>query len=205
MMRFAVRSAAVAAVLSVAPIASATVYTDLASFLANTQAGYFYNPFNDAVTGPSAPLNYGPVGGYAYTVDTIGPGNTAPLSGLYNDIGVISTDNSADLIRVTFTGAPVTAIGGNFWSTDISVQPFASTVTIALSNGDVESFASTSAADFRGFTTNVAITSITIDAADISPAFVWSTLDNLYVGTNVPAPASAVLLAMGGLVARRRR
>ena len=203
MVRFAIRTAAVAAVLSVAPLASATVYTDAGSFLANVQAGYYLNAFNDAVPGPSAPLNYGPVGGFAYTVDAIVPAN----GGLYNDVGLISTNNAEDLIRVTFTGAPVTAIGGNFWSTDIAVQPLTALVTISLSNGDVESFVSSAATDFRGFTTNVAISSITIDAADDvqNNVFVWSTMDNLIVGAAVPAPACAAPLALMAVVARRRR
>jgi MYXO-CTERM domain-containing protein len=203
--RIAIRTAALAAVLSIAPLASATVYNSVATFLPNVQAGYYLNAFNDAAPGPAAPMNYGPVGGFAYTVDTIGPGNSAPNSGLYNDTGVISTDNANDLILVTFTGAPVTAIGGNFWSTDITVTPLPAMITIELSNGDVESFLSSSATDFRGFTTSVGIASITIDADD-SQEFVWSTMDNLYVGTaNVPAPASAALLGVGGLVALRRR
>ncbi|HRJ49949.1 MAG TPA: hypothetical protein PKU91_05425, partial [Phycisphaerales bacterium] len=147
-----IRSAAVAAVLAAGSLASATVYTDLASFLANTQPGYYFNNFSSVGAGPSGPLAFGPVNGYSYVVDTIGPGNTAPTSGLYNNPGVISTDNATDLIRVTFTGAPVTAVGGNFWGTDINFGAIPTTVTIALSNGDVETFVTNSSTAFRGFT-----------------------------------------------------
>jgi hypothetical protein len=143
------------------------------------------------------------VNGFSYTVDTP-PGS---LSGLFNDVGLISTDNAGDSIRVSFTGAPVTSVGGNMWSTDINFLPFPANVTIALSNGTTETFASTSASDFRGFTTTgPAITSLTIDASDTA-GNAWSTLDNLYVGTVIPEPSCAVV-ALSGLVAlftRRRK
>tara|TARA_R110002096_G_scaffold344921_4_gene538024 strand:- start:6488 stop:7084 length:597 start_codon:yes stop_codon:yes gene_type:complete len=187
-----------AVVSAVAGQASATVYTDSASFMGALSASYT-NGFDGAVPGPSADLNFSD-GTFSYTVGASGAGG----SGLYNDTGLISTDNALDGILVTFTSGNVTAVGGNMWATDISVFPVNAQVTVSLSDGTVESFASSSAADYRGFTSGVVITSIFIDADD-SLANAWSTLDNLTVGTTIPAPASVAMLGLGGLVATRRR
>ena len=149
------------------------VYTDRATFLQNTQPGYFENAFADAVDGPSPPLSY-TSGSFAYTV-------SASAGQLYNAPGLISTDAAADAIVVTFTGGPVTAIGGNFWATDITVAPTGTDVTITLSDGTIETFTSTGPTDFRGFVTLVPITSITIDAPDV-PVAAWATMDNLITG-----------------------
>jgi hypothetical protein len=155
------------------------VFTDRTSFVAAIAAGYYENPFDDAVPGPSPPLNY-TNGGWAYTVDASSPG---PDGGLYNDTGLISTNLAADSIVVTFTGDPVSGVGGNFWATDISVQPTGTDVTITLSDGTTETFTSTGPSDFRGFTTAAPITSITIDAPDTGGTPYWPTMDNLIVGS----------------------
>jgi hypothetical protein len=154
-------------------------YDNRDDFLAATAAGYFDNPFDDAVPGAIPSLSY-TQGGWAYTVDTGGG-----VSGLYNDTGIVSTDNSGDLIVVTFTGDPVTAVGGNFWATDVSVQPTGTEVVVTLSDGTTETFTSTGPTDFRGFTTAAPITSITIDApfpSDPADGH-WATMDNLIIGT----------------------
>ncbi len=149
------------------------VYTDRATFLANTQPGFYENDFADAVSGPSPPLNYSS-GGFAYTV-------SASADQLFNAPGLISTNQAAASIVVTFTGSPVTAVGGNFWASDVNVDPTGTAVTITLSDGTVETFTSTGPTDFRGFVTLVPITSITIDAPDV-PSPTWPTMDNLISG-----------------------
>jgi len=192
---------AAAAVVAMAGAANAAVFTSAAAFTPNLAPGFFFNDFASVVSGPSAPLAFSG-GGFSYTVGT----QVGALSGLFNDPGVISTDNAGDRIEVTFTGAPVTALGGNFWSTDINVFPVASTVTVQLSDGTTEVFASSSAADFRGFTSLVPISSFSIDAGNTAsggPA--WATLDNLYVGNAVPAPGAIAMFGLAGLAAGRRR
>jgi hypothetical protein len=148
-------------------------YTDRTTFLQNVAAGYYENDFADAVPGPSDPLNY-TSGSWAYTV-------SASSDQLYNDTGLISTNLAADQIVVTFTGAAVTAVGGNFWSTDISVTPTGTDTTLSLSDGTVETFTSTGPTDFRGFTTAGAVTSLTVEAPD-DVVTAWPTMDNLIVG-----------------------
>jgi hypothetical protein len=152
----------------------AGTYTDRTTFLTHVAAGFFDNPFADAVPGAIASLSY-TNGGWAYTV-------TASTDQLFNDTGLISTNLAADAIVVTFTGDPVTAVGGNFWATDINVAPTGTDITILLSDGTTETFTSTGPTDFRGFTTVAPITTITIDAPDDAGNF-WPTMDNLIIGT----------------------
>ncbi len=181
--------------------AMADVFTDSASFLAQVQPGFYFNNFASVGAGPATSLNFSS-GGFAYTIST-GPGS---ISGLFNNPGLISTDNAQDVIRIDFTSGNVTAVGGNFFSSDINFNAIAASVTVALSDGQSVSFNSSNANDFRGFTSNQTITSLTIDAFDVpGGAFAWSTLDNLYVGQAIPAPGAMALLGLGGLAAARRR
>ena len=152
------------------------VYTDLTSFLDNVADGYFEEDFSGVAAGSSPPLDFTD-GTYSYTVSAIGAGS----NNLFNDPGIISTDSALDSILVTFTGAPVTAVGGNFWATDIAVQPTGTDNTLTLSDGTVETFTSTGPTDFRGFVTEEPITSITIEAPDTDVP-IWPTMTNLIVG-----------------------
>ncbi|HEY6942204.1 hypothetical protein [Dokdonella sp.] len=151
----------------------AAMYTDRTEFLTHVSAGYYENGFDDAVPGPIASLSY-TNGPWAYTV-------AASSDQLYNDTGLVSTNLAGDSIVVTFTSGAVTAVGGNFWATDINVQPTGTDVTITLSDATTETFTSTGPTDYRGFTTVAPITSITIDAPDTGGTF-WPTMDNLLVG-----------------------
>ncbi len=192
----------VAFIMANSAFAVSTVYTSLATFLPNLAPGFFFNNFATVLPGAAVSLPFGPVNGFSYTVSTP-PGS---ISGLFNDPGIISTDNAADKILVTFTGAAVTALGGDLYATDINFLPIAANVTIALSDGTVETYASSAANRFRGFTTTgPAITSFTIDAIDPVGSFAWATLDNLYVGTFIPEPSSVALLAIGAIGLLRRR
>ncbi len=178
--------------------AMAAVYTDSASFLAAIQPGYYFNNFTGVPTGSVPSLSYSS-GGFSYDIVATGPGT----NNLYNGTGFVSTDSALDMIQINFTSGNVSAVGGNFWATDINFGAIPATVSINLSDGTSVSFNASSANDFRGFTSNVTITSLTIDAADL-PVNAWSTLDNLYVGV-VPAPGALAMLGLGGLVAGRRR
>ena len=198
-----IRSAAVLAALSAAGFAAAgtsTVYTDLASFMANVAPGSYSENFAGVPTGAVPSLNFGPVNGFAYTVGT----QPGAVSGLFNDPGIVSTDNATDSLFITFTGAAVTAVGGNFWASDLSFFPTGTDITINLSDGTNVSYTSTGPSDFRGFIANVAITSIQIDAPDV-PGNAWATMDNLVVGNAIPAPGAAAVLGLAGIAGLRRR
>ncbi|MBX3727050.1 MAG: hypothetical protein KF823_14165 [Xanthomonadales bacterium] len=153
------------------------VYTDLATFLQNVSPGYYAEDFASVPGGSAGPSMNFSGNGFAFTITATGPGS----NNLFNEPGIISTDSALDAIVLTFTGAPVTAIGGNFWATDFSFAAVPRTMTLTLSDSTVETYTSSGPGDFRGFVTAAPITSITIDAAD-TPANGWSTMDNVVVG-----------------------
>jgi hypothetical protein len=195
------RSAAVLAALSAAGFATAgtaTVYTDLASFMAQVAPGSYSENFASVPGGAVPSLSFGPVNGFAYTV------GATNLGTLFNDPGIISTNTATDAIEILFTGAAVTAIGGNFWASDINFLPTGTSITINLSDGTNVNFATTGPSTFRGFIADVAITSMTIDAPE-EPGNAWATMDNLVVGAAIPAPGAAAVLGLAGIAGLRRR
>lgn len=186
------------AVAACSSVASAAVYTSAAGFNAHVAAGAYANDFSAVPNGNAAERDFAG-NGYAYQV-------TATTNLVYAQGGALSTSAGSASLVVSFTGAPVTAIGGNFFATDDAFAATSALVTISLSDGTSEEFASTSAADFRGFTSDVAISSLTFAAGFGNDDF-FPTLDNLTVGTAVaPEPTSLALLALGvtSLAARRR-
>jgi hypothetical protein len=159
----------------------AIVYGNRNNFVAAIAPGYYQNDFHDA-DGQSGPLQYSdPVSGIAYTVDS------SSSTGLWNGNGYIAPNSSGDKIVVTFTGAPVTAIGGNFWAVDARILPFPGfEVVITLSDGTTATLTSNGPGDFRGFTATQPIASISIDAPPPDPEQgdnVWPAMDNLIVGS----------------------
>jgi hypothetical protein len=196
-----VRIGAVAVAVATAAAFAGTVYTDSTSFLGNVAAGYFLNDFASVTAGSRADIT-GSFNGFSYTI-------SGAAGSLYGGNGIVSLDLSNDSIEVTFTGNPVTAIGGNFWATDNRFNSAAGDITILLSDGTSTTFSHFGPTDFRGFTSSVAISSVLVSS---SPG-TFATMDNLYVGTAisvVPVPTAAwaglgLLGVMGGVRVTRRR
>lgn len=181
---------------------SGVVYDDLNDFLDNTQSGYYHEDFSDVGGGGQGPsMDFGPVNGFSYTISAQGDGTEE----LFTDPGLMSTNSAGDQLVVEFTGDPVTAVGGNFFGSDIAFSPIASNMTVELNDGTVAEYESNSADAFAGFTTSAPIDSITIDAEAIDAANAWPTISNLYVGQQIPAPGAVALLGLAGLVGGRRR
>ena len=187
-----------AALLAVSAAASAqtTTYTTSAAFLANVAPGSYTEGFGDPFFSgdPSATFTRG---AFSYTVSAPG--------GLYGNGTLIGTNLPAEALTVTFTGAPVTAVGGNFWATNISDVFQPTPITLTLSNGTTTTFtpSSETAGSFRGFTSSLAITSMTI----ISTPAVYAGMDNFTVGSVVPEPGTWLMMALGvgALVLRQQR
>lgn len=165
------------------------VYTDRTTYLGGVAAGYYENGFDDLGNSvvPEPPRSYSdPASGIAYTISSF-----PNLDNLWFYPGFMSVGNSIDHVVVTFTGAPVTAVGGDFFADaggDGQIVPNqAMTITLTLSDGTSQTFSTISAGqeDFRGYTSSQPIVSISIDAP-LPPDQLdwnWSALDDLIVGT----------------------
>lgn len=179
---------------------TATVYEEEGQFLNVLCTPYYLDDFNGLAYGSvTTPTWVAPgANGYGYTVSALGGSGN-----LYSVPGAHSTDSAAAKLKVTMTGAPVTAIGGLFYGSDINGLFLSATVTVELDNGFVYAFSPSSATDFVGFTTTSPIVSLTIDAGPDTPSPIWPTLDHFYVGCMIPEPASLALLAVAALIRRR--
>jgi len=203
------------AIVTASTLATAgTVYTDVGDFT-SAAATVVLNDFSTVSNGFYNSLTFEPPAfqTFAYTISAnsgliVGPTGTA----IFLPSGAISTSNGSDALQISFATNNVYAVGGDFWGTGLFGQSVLSTITIALSNGHSVQF-TTFGPEFRGFTSNVAISSITIDAdRTLFPNLeAWATMDNFYVGTAiVPLPPAAwaglgLLGLLGGVRAVRRR
>jgi hypothetical protein len=188
-------TAAAAMVVSQAQAAT-TVHTDLTSFLAAVAGGAYAETFSGTEDTSFAG------GGYSYTV-------SAP-DGTYASGSDLGTNQAEQALTITFTGSPVSAVGGNFYATDINPDFQPEIITVTLSNGDGASFLPASKSSFVGFTTSAPITSLTVSFYDPNWFGRYATVDNLTVGMNaalVPEPGQWALMAMGlaGLALLKRR
>lgn len=184
----------------IAPSHADVIYTTSATFAPHVAVGAYTETFNTS-TNNAATKSF-TNGVYSYTVSA-GAGN------IYSSGAFLGTANPNTSLLISFTGAAVTAFGGNFYATDFSDVFQASAVLLTLSDGTVQSFVPGSVADsFRGFTTGVGITSLTLGAPG---SLRYVGLDNFTVGAVAPAvvpePASLAIMGAGlaGLMALRRR
>jgi len=191
--------------LAASAAGAAVIYEDEAGFLANIQANYYLEDFNGYVYGGYTEYTLDlSQNGWAYTISAEGGAN----SYLWSGDGNMSTNSALDWLRVDFdpaaeNGLP-SAVGGWFFPGDINGYYQTGPIVIDLSDGTHYEFDPANGTDFRGFTSDVAITSITIDAPE-GAANAWSTMDHFYVGSAVPGPGALALLGLAGLAATRRR
>ncbi len=192
-----------------------TVYTDLPSFMAQLQPGYYLETFDGIGLGLLGVTLGFSDGTYSYTASAPAPhelfGQYAPSSVTDR---VLSNNTATDTIRFDFTSANVTAVGGYFFPTNILYELIPGNTVLTLSDGTVVALMDGTPASFVGFTTDpgVWITSLTVDAVDTPgdpPVYRWPTVNDLYVGTAIPEPTTGALLAGGVLLlaalARRRK
>lgn len=181
--------------LSVALIAPSyaadVIYSSSTAFLPHVAHGAYSESFEAGLgVDNHAPFSNGV---YSYYV--------AATEGLYSNNTFIGTDLDNDNLVVTFTGAPVTAVGGTMYATDVFDNALPASMTITLGNGTTTSYLATSPATaFVGFTSDIAISSLTIRGAG---AGTYASLDNLIVGAAVtdiaavPEPASLGMMVLG--------
>jgi hypothetical protein len=187
--------------------AQTTTYISSASFLAALQTG----SYTEAFTGPFGPVTSSDYsdGTYGYTVSTPSP------TGLYRSGSTIGNNLPNESLLFTFTTGNITAVGGNFFITDISDTFRRVSVTLTLNDGTTTTYTPTSAGtgSFRGFTSTTAITSLTLSAPGASR---YNVVDNVTVGAAMsatpsaaPEPGSLALLlpiiGTVGMMIRKRR
>ena len=161
-------------------VTDANVYTSESGFLSHIQAGYYLEDFNGLATGLLGEPWIAPgAGGFGFTATTNDAGGLWVLSPGTPTGPSLSTNSSLSKLVITFTGTPVTALGGYFASTDADGNILQQPVVVQLSDG---SSAQLEGLGFRGFTSTVAIASLTIDGLD-APLDNFPALDHLYVGT----------------------
>jgi len=186
------------AALSASPFAATTVYTSSASFMANVAPGAYTESFTGLSNPPVGPVTFSG-SGFSYSA-------SAPPDGIYLEGGFLGASQINQALTVTFTSGNVTAVGGNFYATNIADAFQSVAVTLTLSDSTSVTFTPSSLSDsYRGFTSNLTITSLTMSAPGGS---LYAGLDNLTVGvTAVPEPASWALMGLGvaGLLVARRR
>ena len=183
--------------------AAYTAYTSEAEFVANLDS-YYLEDFGGFTVGDNpAQLDMGPVNGFAYTI------GVATDQGLYIDEGFLSTFVTQERFRISFSGAPVTAVGGMIWAYDDDFvnQPANVIVSLHLAGGGTEDhyLEDTSFGDFVGITSTEPFTSVDIrPGTGVYPPFwpyAFMNLDDLYVGAASPVPVpGAVWLLGSGLV-----
>jgi len=196
------RLAAATAATLLASHAHATtqLHTDFLSFLSSLQGGAYIESFNglDSNVEPSSFSGLG----YSYTLSAPG--------GLYATGTAVGTNFAEEVLTIDLTGgAPVTAVGGNFYGTDFDGDFVADeTITLTLGDGSYVSYTPTAATNFIGFVSSAPIASVSIEFT-----YFWvgryATVDNLTVGASaVPEPGQWALMAAGlaalGMLKRRR-
>ncbi len=193
--------AAAAVFAALQPAHAATqVYTDPGSFLAALQAGAYTENFNSGVVDFQPAFNFAGAG-FGYGISGSGS------SGVYTDgnfVGNLVADRG---LLISFTAGSPLAVGGTFFATDVGDVPVpGATVRLTLSNGFEISFAAGNGSAYRGFVSDVPITSLLISAPGAER---FNGIDNLTVGV-VPEPDRGAMLALGtlgllGWFARRQR
>ena len=192
--------------------AKAGPVTDSATFVAGLAPGYFLNQFT-GLTGllVDNPMSFSGGTGNAFSYDA------AATNGLYGlpatgSTSWLSTNVFGDTLNITFTSGNVTAVGGNFFNTDITGTELTDSVTVLLSgvSGSVTLPASgDTPVDFWGYlsTPGVFITGLTI-TPPAGTTTDGATVANLYVGAvrhdddrGTPEPATFGLLGAGLLAA----
>ncbi|MBL8279644.1 MAG: PEP-CTERM sorting domain-containing protein [Pelomonas sp.] len=190
------------AVASASTLAAPTIYTSSAAFLAQVAPTAYTETFTAVVDDNTNVQTFTGNGNYGFTA-SLDAGQQ-----FYFGTDALSTNLPNEVITLTFTGGPVTAIGANFYAIDIGDMFIPSPLTILLADGSATTLTFTpgDASAYRGFTSQVAITSITFSA---SAQGAYATLDNLTIGGThtVPEPSSIALIALAfaGAAAARRR
>ena len=208
-------TAAVLAVSGAAQAGPPTVYTSLAAFTAATTAQGTDTFAGFSVTGTTPSPITRTAGAYGYTATS--------STGTFFGAGTagnpwLSTDAATDTITfASFTGG-VSAIGGNFFGSDIAGSFLAGNIMVSLTDANgvfTQTIINPTTSFFLGFVSDGGLSSLSISAVQPASTVLWPTVDNLVLAkgvTTVPAipePQTCALMLAGlaalGVIARRRK
>src|SRR5262245_60963746 len=177
--QFGVAVAVLGLAISAAPARAGFVFTDRAAFLADVQPGYYLEDFNGlpGYTNLGSPVSFSG-GGFSY--DATSPGGVYTNPSVAGDVA-LSNYFSGEAIMITFTGAPVTAVGGNVFGSDVGGSYTPGAITMQLADGESITLPNPGTTSFAGFTTSSPIVSLSIFPEGFNVAY-WPTVDNLIVG-----------------------
>ena len=184
--------------------ASAAIVTFTDPFLYESYTAGWSRPTEsfESMAGASGATISGTAGGGGVSVQwaasSTGIATIAPFG-----TGLVLTTASSAPLSVSFTGATVQAISGNFFGRDPNSDAGAVVLNFMLADGSSSvSLISAPLGFFAFVSTGAAFESITL-----SPPFgsaVTPIVDNLGFGV-VPSPGAAALLGLAGLARSRRR
>jgi hypothetical protein len=183
-------------------------------------ASWYLNTFTGITDGISlsSPMSFSGItvgtGSFSYNVASA-PGDDGLYGiGTTGSASSLSTLDPDTVLTITFTSGNVTAVGGNFFTTDVNGNPVPDLVTVLLSGGSPVTL-SASGNDFWGFlsTPSVFITGLTI-TPPVGNENDFAAFANFYAGAvpngtsgTAPEPATFVLLGAGliagGLLRKR--
>jgi hypothetical protein len=167
--------------------ASTTIYTTSASFLAQTLPGGLFLDFTQPSVDSGESFTYSG-GGFSVTF-------TAD-STVYRSGTILGNNLPNESLTLTFSGTLPTAVGGNFFITNISDVLQVAPVTLTLADGTTTTYTpSNLSSSYRGFVSTVPIVSLVM-AAPQGGQF-YNSLDNLTVASAVPEPGTYLLMALG--------
>lgn len=208
-MRLALCAFVAVLALSCSAYATSTTYISESAFLSSIAPGYYLEQFSgfsdgDPLGGDPSPTDYNSptVNGFSWSVFS--------SSGLWSLQNTMSAAYPYQDMVITFTGAPVTAVGGIFEATDFAGDPIpGASVHVALADGTSQTLLGSG---FAGFTSESAIQSITISPVEYASEGNWAAFTHFYAGTaaSVPEPSSMLSILVGfvgagSMLMRRRR
>ena len=129
---------------------------------------------------------------------------SASPSGLFASDGSLRTNDAFATLTLTFSKG-VRGVAGNISGADALGHAVPAIIGVTVSDGTAYEGIAEGRGDFMGFYSSTAnITSLSITVASFDPGTsVFASIDNLYLA--VPSPGAAALVALAGLLAKRRR
>ena len=190
--------------------AATAIYTDLAAFLAavTPMGGESFDglpePGNEI--GEEREFNVGGIRVVASTGSDLYTAGSAP------DIWLSTVVAEQQVIDFDFSGETLYAVGGNFFTSDVSGDETPGSVELMTNDLTTHTVTYSSMTSFVGFVSDQPITRLSLVAVQPGDGPVWPTANNLVFGgvSVVPEPESAMIQGLVGwagvmLAWRRKR